>query len=74
MKMNAQSIFKVTAKHAGKNFDRRHFEIFILCFPENMIGHFMQSVSLRDSVRTYYFSAKIKKTYLICRLLQLSMY
>ena len=41
-----------------KNFSRKHFEIFILFFPENRIrnfikntlGHLMQAVFLRDNL------------------------
>ena len=34
----------------GKNFSRRHFEIFFLIFLENRIRHFMQIVYLGDNL------------------------
>ena len=34
----------------GKNFSRRHFEIFFLFFLENRTCHFMQIVSLGDNL------------------------
>ena len=34
----------------GKNFSKRHFEIFFLFSPENRISYFMQIVSTEDNL------------------------
>ena len=51
----------------GKNFSRRHFEIFFFFFLENRIGHFMQIVSHEVSD----FLGKIRKISSVCHLLNL---
>ena len=42
--------YLVTLSALGKNFSRRHFEIFFLFFPENGLSQIMQNVSFRDTL------------------------
>ena len=57
----------------SKNFNRQHFEIFFLFFPENRLQHFMQIVSLGDNLheilRPIFCEKPEKKS--ICHLLNL---
>ena len=64
----------LTLSTLGKNFSRRHFEMFLffVFFPAHRIWHFMQIISHGDNLyemSNLVFWEKIRKMSPICRLL-----
>ena len=49
---SGSKILSLMLRTLGKNFSRKHFEIFFfLIFPENRLRHFMQMISRDDNLQ-----------------------